>query len=56
VFCGFNPKIFLWVNVILNVLVFYINELVFIVIRLVNINWGLVFNVIGKYLGSDFNV
>jgi hypothetical protein len=26
------------------------------VIRLVNINWGLVFNVIGKYLGSDFNV
>jgi hypothetical protein len=31
VFCGFNPKIFLWVNVILNVLVFYVNELVFIV-------------------------
>jgi hypothetical protein len=26
VFCGFNTKIFLWINVILNELVFYVNK------------------------------
>ncbi len=55
-FCGFNPKIFLWVNVILNMLVFYVNGLVFIVIGLVNINFGLVFIVMDICLGGDFNV
>jgi len=36
-FCGFNHKISLWVNVILNILVFMLVGLIFIVIRLVNI-------------------
>jgi hypothetical protein len=40
VFYEFNPKILLWVNVI--------------VIRLVNVINGLVFNVMGICLGCDF--
>jgi hypothetical protein len=54
VFWEFNPKIFLYVNVILNILVLYVNGLVPIVIRLVNIIYELVFIVIGIYLGSGF--
>jgi hypothetical protein len=37
----FNPKIFLRVNVILNILVFMLVGLIFIVIRLVNMIWEL---------------
>jgi hypothetical protein len=36
--------------------VFYVNGLVLIVIRLVNIIYGLVFIVMGICLGGDFNV
>jgi hypothetical protein len=43
VFYEFNPKIFLWVNVIVNMSVFYVNGLVFIVIRLAKIIYGLMF-------------
>jgi hypothetical protein len=39
---SFNPKILLWVNVIMIMLVFYVN--------------GLVFNVMGICLGCDFSV
>jgi hypothetical protein len=34
----------------------YVSGLVFIMIRLVNIIWGLVFNAMGNYLECDFNV
>jgi hypothetical protein len=54
VFCEFNPKIFIWVNVIMIMLVFYVNGLVFIVIRLVNIIHGLVLIIICICLGCDF--
>jgi hypothetical protein len=54
VFCEFKPKIFLGVNVIMIILVFCVNGLMPIVIRLVNIIYGLVFIVMGIYLGSDF--
>jgi hypothetical protein len=56
VFCEFNPKIFLWVNVIMIMLVFYVNGLVFIVIRFVNIIYELVFIIMGICLGCDFYV
>jgi hypothetical protein len=54
VFCEFNPKIFLWVNVIMIMLVFYVNGIVFIVIRLVNIIYGFVLIIMGICLGCDF--
>jgi hypothetical protein len=41
IFWEFNPKIFLRVNVILNILVFMLVGLIFIVIRLVNMIWEL---------------
>jgi hypothetical protein len=34
----------------------YVSGLVFIMIRLVNIIWGLVFNAMVNYLECDFNV
>jgi hypothetical protein len=37
VFWEFNPKILLWVNVVLNMLVFQVNGQIFIVIRLLKI-------------------
>jgi hypothetical protein len=54
VFCEFNLKIFLWVNVIMIMLVFYVNGLMFIVIKLVNIIYELVLIIMGIFLGCDF--
>jgi hypothetical protein len=44
------------VNIILNLLLFYVNGLVFIVTGLVNTIYGLVFIVMDICLGGDFNV
>jgi hypothetical protein len=54
VFCEFNLKIFLWVNVIMIMLVFYVNGLMFIVIKLVNIIYEFVLIIMGICLGCDF--
>jgi hypothetical protein len=49
VFYEINPKILLWVNIILNMLVLY-------EVRLVNIIYGLVFIIMSMWLGCNFNV